>query len=297
MQVDIDQRRLGLTKPVEVRIHGDAGKFLQNMLARSGESAACLANADSRMKRMDELKKQWTVDLGTWTHEKLFDTPGQIKPREALVELQKAMPKDAMVSQDIGNVCSTSASYVNFDRPFSFFSAGMWGSCGPAGGHAMGAKLAHPDRPAIAYVGDGAFAMNSLTEIVTNIREKIPVTYVVFANRQWGAEKKNQVLWFGHRYIGTDWEFCPSWAAVSKSLGAEGIRVDRPEDVGSAFKEAVRLQMEEGKTCVLELCLNRELSDPFRRDAMKLPQRHLEKYKSTNEDSEPPHGHPANMMA
>jgi len=296
VQVDIDHRRLGLTKPVDICVHGDAGKFLHNMLSRNGDKVACTKTSDKRMKKYQELKTKWQAELKEWTYEKLFDTPNQIKPREALAALQSVLPKDAMVSQDIGNVSSTAASYVNFERPMSFFSAGMWGSCGPSGGHAMGAKLAAPDRPAIAYAGDGAFAMNSLTEIVTNIREKIPVTYVVFANRQWGAEKKNQVLWFGHRYIGTDWEFCPSWAAVAKSLGAEGIRVDKVEDVAEAFKEAIRLQMEEGKTCVLELVLNRELSDPFRRDAMKLPRRHLQKYKSTDVAKEPPHGHPANML-
>jgi sulfoacetaldehyde acetyltransferase len=135
--------------------------------------------------------------------------------------------------------------------------------------------------------------MNSLQEIVTNIREDIPITYVVFVNRQWGAEKKNQVLWFGDRYLGTNLDYMPSWAAVAKTLGAEGIRVDHVDNVAAGFKEAIRLQMEEKKTCVLELILNRELSDPFRRDAMTLPGRHLSKYKSTDVFEESKTGHPA----
>lgn len=297
VQVDIDQRRLGLTQPIDVGVCGDAGLFLADMLTRKGDNVECAKTAKQRMDRMNELKAKWKTDLHTWTTEKLFDTPNQMKPRAALAALQSVFPKDAMVSQDIGNVASTAASYVHFERPLSFLSAGMWGSCGPSGGFAMGAKIAAPERPAIAYVGDGAFAMNSMTEIVTNVRENIPVTYVVFANQQWGAEKKNQVLWFGHRYIGTDFNYSPSWAAVSKALGAEGIRVDKVEDVAEAFTEAIRLQMEEKKTCVLELCLNRELSDPFRRDAMMLPRRLLDKYKSTDVYEEPPHGHPANILS
>eukprot|EP00397_Hematodinium_sp_SG-2012_P021053 GEMP01021727.1.p1 GENE.GEMP01021727.1~~GEMP01021727.1.p1 ORF type:complete len:605 (+),score=168.58 GEMP01021727.1:75-1889(+) len=297
VQVDIDHRRLGLTKPIAAGVHGDAGQFLEVMLARKSEGLACQKNTKERLANMKKIKDAWTEELKVWTHEKLFDTPSEIKPREALAALQSALPPRAMVSQDIGNVCSTAASYVHFDEPMSFFSAGMWGSVGPAGGMAIGAKLAAPDRPAIAYVGDGAFAMNAMQEIVTNIREDIPVTYVVFKNRQWGAEKKNQVLWFGHRYIGTDFHWSPNWAQVARALGAEAITVDKAEDVAVAFKEAIRLQMEERKTCVLELVLNRELSDPFRRDAMMLPRRHLAKYKSTDVYEEPPHGHPANILA
>ena len=129
---------------------------------------------------------------------------GKINPREALRELEKAMPGNAMVSTDIGNVCSTSNGYLRFDQSPSFLAAMTFGNCQYALGAAMGAKLAAPERPAIAYVGDGAWGM-SLNEVLTCIREKIPTTAVVFHNAQWGAEKKNQVrAVYVHEHIRTE---------------------------------------------------------------------------------------------
>merc|ERR1711915_737371 len=108
---------------------------------------------------------------------------------------------------------------------------GTFGNCQYALGAAMGAKLAAPERPAIAYVGDGAWGM-SLNEVLTCIREKIPTTAVVFHNAQWGAEKKNQVLWFGDRYIGVnlqnneDKEDIVSFTDIGKAMKCEAIRCE-----------------------------------------------------------------------
>ena len=141
----------------------------------------------------------------------------------------------------------------------------------------IGAKLAAPDRPAIAYAGDGAWAM-SMVEIMTCVRHDIPVTAVVFHNRQWGAEKKNQVDFYNRRFVAAELEN-ESWSEMAKAMGAEAIVVDRLEDVGPALKKAVDMQMNEGKTCVIEIMCTRELGDPFRRDALAKPVRFLEKYK------------------
>lgn len=97
-----------------------------------------------------------------------------------------------MVATDIGNICSVANSYLRFPQPRSFFGAMSFGNCGYAFPAVMGAKLACPARPAIAYVGDGAWGM-SLNEMLTCVRENIPAIAVVFNNGQWGAEKKNQV--------------------------------------------------------------------------------------------------------
>merc|ERR1711879_188922 len=212
------------------------------------------------------------------------------RPRTALAELENAMPKDAMVATDIGNVCSVSNSYLRFDQPRSFLAAMTFGNCGYSFPAAMGAKVAAPDRPAIAYAGDGAWGM-SLNEVLTCVREEIPTTAVVFHNKQWGAEKKNQVLWFGDRYVGVNLRNDFSYAEISRSMGAEGITVNHIDEVGDALRKCVQNQTE-GKTTVLEMMLTRELGDPFRRDAMKLPQRVLSKYQSTNESSESSTGQP-----
>ena len=92
-----------------------------------------------------------------------------MSPRHALRELEKALPSNAMVSTDIGNICSVSNSYLRFNQPRSFFAAMAFGNCGYAFPAAMGAKIGAPDRPAIAYVGDGAWGM-SLNEMLTCVR-------------------------------------------------------------------------------------------------------------------------------
>ena len=187
------------------------------------------------------------------------------------------MHKRAMVSTDIGNINSVANSYLRFEEPRSFFAPMSFGNCGYALPTIIGAKVAAPDRPAISYAGDGGWGM-SMVEIMTCVRHDIPVTAVVFHNRQWGAEKKNQVDFYNRRFVAGELDN-ESFAGIAKSMGAEAIIVDKLEDVGKALKRAVDMQMNEGKTCVIEIMCTRELGDPFRRDALAKPIRFLEKYK------------------
>ena len=177
-----------------------------------------------------------------------------------------------MVSTDIGNICSVSNSYLRFDKPRSFFAAMSFGNCGYAFPCAMGAKLGAPERPSIAYVGDGAWGM-SLNEMLTCVRETIPAIAVVFNNNQWGAEKKNQVDFYDNRFVGTNLEN-PSFAEMSRTMGGEGIRVEKAEDIAGALHALVS----SGRPGVLEVCVSQVLADPFRRDALTKPVRHLGKY-------------------
>jgi sulfoacetaldehyde acetyltransferase len=194
-----------------------------------------------------------------------------------LRELEKAMPKRAMVSTDIGIINSVANSYLRFEKPRSFFAAMSFGNCGYAFPTIIGAKVAAPERPAVSYAGDGAWAM-SMGETLTCVREGIAVSAVVFHNRQWGAEKKNQVDFYNRRFVAGELEN-PCFAEIARSMGAEGITVDKLEDVGPALKRAIDMQMNEGKTCILEIMCTRELGDPFRRDALARPVRLLDKYK------------------
>jgi sulfoacetaldehyde acetyltransferase len=182
-----------------------------------------------------------------------------------------------MVSTDIGNINAVANSYLRFDEPRSFFAPMSFGNCGYSLPTMIGAKAAAMDRPAVAYAGDGAWGM-SMSELMTAVRHDIPVTAVVFHNRQWGAEKKNQVDFYNRRFVAGELE-SESFAGIAKAMGAEGIVVDKLEDVGPAFKRAIDMQMKEGKTCVIEIMCTRELGDPFRRDALSKPVRFLDKYK------------------
>jgi sulfoacetaldehyde acetyltransferase len=284
VQVDADPKMLGLVKKISVGICGDARAAAAALTKRlSGKTLACQQNKAERDAAIKAEKAAWEKELEQWTHEtdpysvEISKGSSHMHPRQMLRALERAMPKGAMVSTDIGNICSVSNSYLRFDEPRSMLAAMSFGNCGYAFPVACGAKIARPDRPAFAYVGDGAFGI-SLNELLTCAREKIGVTVVLFNNGQWGAEKKNHVDFYSRRYQGVELEN-PSWAAVAKSLGCEGVVVDKVGDVGAALEESVRRQSD-GKTTVIEMMVTKELGDPFRRDALSKPIRHLDKYKT-----------------
>lgn len=293
IQVEADHTNLGLVKKINVGIHGDAKAVAKAIVSRlANSSLACDATKAERAVKIKAEKDAWEKELTEWTHERdafsldmieeakkerTFNGGIYLHPRQVLRELEKAMPPRVMVSTDIGNINSVANSYLRFEEPRSFFAPMSFGNCGYALPTMIGAKCAAPNRPAIAYAGDGAWAM-SMVEVMTAVRHDIPVTAVVFHNRQWGAEKKNQVDFYNRRFVAGELE-SPSFAGIAKSMGAEAIVVDQLEDVGPALKKAVDLQMNFGKTCVIEIMCTRELGDPFRRDALSKPVRFLEKYK------------------
>lgn len=293
IQVEADHTNLGLVKKITVGICGDAKATAKALTQRlEGKTLACDATKAQRAATIKAEKDAWEKELDNWTHEtdpysldmieeakgeKPFSGGEYLHPRQVLRELEKAMPPRVMVSTDIGNINSVANSYLRFEEPRSFFAPMSFGNCGYALPTIIGAKLAAKDRPAIAYAGDGAWAM-SMVEIMTAVRHDIPVTAVVFHNRQWGAEKKNQVDFYNRRFVAGELE-SESFAQIAKSMGAQAIVVDKLQDVGPALKRAVDMQMNEGKTCVIEIMCTRELGDPFRRDALAKPVRLLEKYK------------------
>jgi len=284
IQIDADPRMLGLVKPISVAIHGDARAAAGALLERlKGRTLAASANRAERAARINAEKQAWETELDAWTHERdaysieVARGSQYMHPRQMLRELEKAMPGNAMVSTDIGNICSVANSYLRFDAPHSMFAAMSFGNCGYAFPVICGAKVASPDRPAFAYVGDGAWGI-SFNELLTCARRKIGVTVVVFNNEQWGAEKKNHVDFYSRRYQGVNLEN-PSWAGVARAFGCEGVTVERLADVRPVVEAAARAQSE-GRTTVLEMMVTKELGDPFRRDALSKPVRWLEKYRA-----------------
>jgi sulfoacetaldehyde acetyltransferase len=284
VQIDADARMLGLVKPITVGIHGDARAAAAALIERlKGRTLASAANRAERAARTAAEKTAWTSELESWTHERdpysieVARNSRYMHPRELLRELEKAMPANAMVSTDIGNICSVANSYLRFEAPRSMFAAMSFGNCGYAFPVICGAKIAAPERPAFAYVGDGAWGI-SFNELLTCMRERIGVTVALFNNGQWGAEKKNHVDFYSRRYQGVNLEN-PSWAGVARAFGCEGVSVERLADVSSALRSAAQAQAQ-GKTTVLEFMVTQELGDPFRRDALSKPVRFLEKYKT-----------------
>ncbi len=273
IQVDSDQRVLGLVKPITVGICGDAEGAARGLVERlhaAPSAPVCLGTTEERFKQVAAEKATWEEELDSISQ----GVEGALAPRQALRELQRALPADAIVTTDIGNICSVANSYLRFEKPRSFLPAMSFGNCGYAFPTAIGAKVAAPDRPAVAYVGDGAWGM-SLHETLTCLRENIPVTVVVFNNGQWGAEKKNQSDYYANRFVGTNLKN-PNFGEIARAMGANGVRVSSADEVGDALRSATSADV----TTVLEVAVNQELGEPFRRDVLQKPVRHLDKYQA-----------------
>jgi sulfoacetaldehyde acetyltransferase len=269
IQIDADLRVLGLVRPVELAINGDARASAAALVEDLRQIAGSRPRNVERLQLIAAEKEAWQATLAAQAG---VNEPGRVDPRRALAALAKARPANAMVATDIGNVCSVSNSYLQFDEPNSFFAAMAFGNCGYAYPTALGAKVGRPDRPSIAYIGDGAWGM-SLAEVMTAVRENIPAVAVVFNNGQWGAEKRNQIDYFDNRFLGTELEN-PNFADVAVAMGAAGITVEHEDQVGDALQSAIA----SNRPTVINLRLTQALGDPFRRDAFKPPRRLLDKY-------------------
>ena len=289
IQVDADAKMLGLVKKIDVGICGDAAAAAAALTERLSERT--LVSDQNRAERTSTMvaeKTAWEAELDDWTEETDDFSIDMIKeaaaeegswlhPRQVLRELERSMPERVMVSTDIGNINSVSNSYLRFEEPRSFFAAMSWGNCGYALPTIIGAKKAADDRPAVAYAGDGAWAM-SMVEVMTAVRHDIPITAVVFHNRQWGAEKKNQVDFYGRRFVAGELEGGENYAQIAQAMGANGLRVDLLDDVGPVLERAIDDQMTKRQTTVIEVMTTKELGDPFRKDALSRPVRYLDKY-------------------
>jgi sulfoacetaldehyde acetyltransferase len=277
IQVDIDASQLGLSKKVDVAIMADAKEFTMQLLKTLQSIDGKRAKDKERLAEIEREKKAWKDELDNWSS----STNKLMHPRRFIKELTDAMPKGSIVATDIGNNSSMCNSYLRFSGPRRHISALSWGNCGFAYGAALGAKLGAPEAPVFALQGDGAYGISGIAEVMTAVRENIPVIAVVFNNHEWGAEKKNQIDFFKSRFIGCDLPSNPDYAQVARDMGALGFKVEDYRDVKEVVNEAIK----SGKPVVINAVIEggeRVLAEPFRRDAFKPAVRYLPKYKHLN---------------
>ena len=281
IQVDINPDRIGLTKPVTVGIVGDAKQVAESLLEKLGSNAGDKGRA-ARKEIIATTKSAWAQELTSLDHED--DDPGttwnerargrepeKMSPRMAWRAIQSALPKEAIISSDIGNNCAIGNAYPTFDEGRKYLAPGLFGPCGYGLPSIMGAKIGRPDVPVVGFAGDGAFgiSMNEMSAIGRD--EWPPITMIIFRNYQWGAEKRNTTLWFDDNFVGTELDQQVSYAGIAKACGVDGVAVYSMGELTDALDKAVDAQMKDGKTTFIEVMLNQELGEPFRRDAMKKP--------------------------
>ena len=281
IQVEMNPDRIGLTKPVTVGIVGDAKKVANGILAHLSPSAGD-ADRKERKAIIEKTKADWAKELASMDHEE--DDPGttwnerarkgepeKITARMAWRAVMAALPKEAIISSDIGNNCAIGNAYPTFEEGRKYLAPGMYGPCGYGFPAIIGAKIARPDVPVVGFAGDGAFGI-SMNEMTACGREEWPaITMIIFRNYQWGAEKRNSTLWFDDNFVGTELDRDVSYAAIAKACGVTGVQANTMDDLSEKLNAAVKAQMEKGQTTFIEVMTNQELGEPFRRDAMKKP--------------------------
>ena len=280
IQVDINSDRIGLTKKISVGICGDAKLVTQQIL----ENLSTDAGDHNRIKREElihQTKSSWLQTLtgldhedddpGTsWNKDSRDREPEKMSPRMAWRAIQAGLPEDAIISSDIGNNCAIGNAYPTFENGRKYLAPGLFGPCGYGFPSVIGAKIGCPKTPVVGFAGDGAFGI-SMSEMTSCNREGWPnITMIIFRNYQWGAEKRNTTLWYNNNFVGTELDPKLNYAKIADACGFKGVRVNTQEELTDALKISCKEQME-GVTTFIEVMLNQELGEPFRRDAMKAP--------------------------
>ena len=283
IQVDINADRIGLTKAVTVGIQGDAGTVAERILAALTTDAGNQGRRE-REELIRKTKAQWLQQLSTMDHEEDDDgttwnqrarakDPQWMSSRMAWRAIQKALPKEAIISSDIGNNCAIGNAYPSFEEGRKYLAPGLFGPCGYGFPAIIGAKIARPETPVVGFAGDGAFGI-SMNEMTACGRENWPaITMVIFHNYQWGAEKRNSTLWYNDNFVGTELDRDVNYAKIAEACGMKGVQATTMEGLTEALSKAIKDQMQNHQTTFIEVILNQELGEPFRRDAMKKPVR------------------------
>ena len=281
IQVDMNGSRIGLTKPISIGIVGDAKKVTTSLI----DLVDTKNNEDikkSRRELISKTKSAWAQELTSLDHEE--DDPGttwnerarerdpeKMSPRMAWRAIERSLPRDAIISSDIGNNCAIGNAYPTFEKGRKYLAPGLFGPCGYGLPSIVGAKIGQPNVPVVGFAGDGAFGI-SMNEMTSIGRSEWPaITMIIFRNYQWGAEKRNTTLWFDDNFVGTELSEKVSYAGIANACGLIGIEVNSMDSLTDQLSLAIDKQMKEHKTTFIEVILNQELGEPFRRDAMKTP--------------------------
>ncbi len=266
----------GSKAAMEIISKADVVQILENLTTNAGDK-----DRREREELIHKTKSAWLQTLTGLDHEE--DDPGtswnkdsrdrepeKMSPRMAWRAIQAGLPEDAIISSDIGNNCAIGNAYPTFENGRKYLAPGLFGPCGYGFPSVIGAKIGCPNTPVVGFAGDGAFGI-SMSEMTSCNRDGWPnITMIIFRNYQWGAEKRNTTLWYNNNFVGTELDPKLSYAKIAEACGFKGIKVHTQEELTEALQQSCKDQME-GITTFIEVMLNQELGEPFRRDAMKAP--------------------------
>lgn len=245
IQVDIDPNEIGRNYPVALGICADVRKFLEAVLEEKPSE-----NTPERGKWAEETRNASLERKVRIT--KSIPQSSSIRPQSAVHEIAQVLPDDAVVVTETGHAFWWPVMMLEMTRPRSFLAPSGNSTLGFGFPAALGAKCARPERPVVCLVGDGGFAF-TCQEIATSVEEKIPIVTVIFDDGGYAAIREYQRKGYGSRYIGVDFSVRPDFVKLAQSLGADGVLVERRDEIGPAVKTALRAS----KTTVIDIGIGR----------------------------------------
>ncbi len=256
VHVDIDPAELGRNYPVTLGIVADAKTFLRQLLQDAPAGAA---------------RTEWHRQLAGWKEEwERFVRPSfelqtsPLRPEGIVRQIRSVLPDDGILCLDSGVHHNWFMQFWTARSPQTMLNTWGYSSMGFGVCGVLGAKLAAPDRPCVAVVGDGGFMMAPHV-LATAVEYGIRCVWVVWNNFAWGAIRDIQIGMYGGREIGTAFyhgetkeRYNPDFAAMARACGVEGLTVTRQQELAGAFEHALAL----GKPCLLDVHVDAEVRPP-----------------------------------
>jgi pyruvate dehydrogenase (quinone) len=238
VQIDIDPGLVGMRYPYEVNLVGDARATLRRLLPMLRRKAG----AARRHEEIAGQNARWRDALARQAE--LVDAD-PINPQYVAHCLDPLLPQDAIITADSASVTNWYARHITMRGTMRGSLSGTLATMGCAVPYAIGAKFAHPERPVVALVGDGAMQMNGMSELITAAKYQHTWQDPRLVVGVWNNRDLNQVTWEMRAMSGAP-QFLPSQelpdvstAAFARSIGLTGLRVEKPEDVEPAWREAL----------------------------------------------------------
>jgi acetolactate synthase-1/2/3 large subunit len=244
IHVDLDPDEIARNYPVALGLMADVRTFVRQVLAELDTRANGRGAAAARAKwlaAIDGYRREWNAHIAPG----FKDDSSPINPQRAAYEIDRALPADAILVSDIGIHHNWLLQYCNPKRPDSLIGCMGFGPMGFGVAGVLGAKLAAPERPCVAVVGDGAFFMHA-SVLGTAVEYDIPAVWVVWNNFAYASIRGLQRGYLGGRELATDFKhpqtgapYNPDFAAMARSAGVAGVSVDRPADLADAVRAAI----------------------------------------------------------
>lgn len=253
IQVDISGEMIGLNRPVDLGIVGDAKPTLKALL-EAIKRYASPRRENPLIQEYKHLEKMWLEKFEELS--KLDTTP--IHPLRVVREVREFFPRDAIAIVDGGNTSVWCFYLHRVYEPNTFIScvSGNSGHLGAGIPYAIAAKLAHPSKQVYCISGDGAFGLN-IQELETASRLNLPIVFVILNDCAWGMIRAGQTLYYSRRYVGVDFSDI-RYDVIAKGMNCYGERVVEPSQIRPALERAVK----SGRPAVLDVKIDREAIPP-----------------------------------